>query len=109
MLTHTAIRTAYNRAANNPSPRAPVPGGSIAASIDLMGATMPYGRDSEIYGEGEPADYLYKVVTGAVRTYKVLADGRRQLGPSTCRATSLGSRRATIIRSRRKQSPMQKF
>lgn len=80
MLTHTAIRTAYNRAANNPSPRAPVPGGSIAASIDLMGATMPYGRDSEIYGEGEPADYLYKVVTGAVRTYKVLADGRRQIG-----------------------------
>jgi CRP-like cAMP-binding protein len=45
-----------------------------------MGATMPYTRNAEIYGEREPADYLYKVVSGAVRTYKVLADGRRQIG-----------------------------
>ena len=28
--------------------------------------------------EGEPADFLYKVVIGTVRTHKVLADGRRQ-------------------------------
>ncbi|HEY7216805.1 MAG TPA: helix-turn-helix domain-containing protein [Candidatus Binatia bacterium] len=41
---------------------------------------MPFERNAEIYGEGEPADYLYKVVAGAVRTYKVLADGRRQIG-----------------------------
>jgi CRP-like cAMP-binding protein len=46
----------------------------------MMGAAMPYARNAEIYGENEPADYLYKVVTGAVRTYKVLADGRRQIG-----------------------------
>ena len=55
-------------------------GGSIVTAIDLMGATMPYGRDAEIYGEGEPADYVYKVVAGAVRTYKLLEDGRRQIG-----------------------------
>jgi CRP-like cAMP-binding protein len=46
----------------------------------MMGATMPFARNTEVYGEGEPAEYLYKVVTGAVRTYKVLADGRRQIG-----------------------------
>ena len=34
----------------------------------------------EIYGENEPADYLYKVISGTVRTYKVLNDGRRQIG-----------------------------
>jgi CRP/FNR family nitrogen fixation transcriptional regulator len=45
-----------------------------------MGAPMSFGRNAEIYGEGEPADYLYKVVSGTVRTYKVLADGRRQIG-----------------------------
>ena len=28
----------------------------------------------------ESADYLYKVVSGTVRTYKVLTDGRRQIG-----------------------------
>ncbi|MGC2826619.1 MAG: helix-turn-helix domain-containing protein [Pseudolabrys sp.] len=41
---------------------------------------MPFARDAEIYGESEPADYLYKVVSGAIRTYKVLISGRRQIG-----------------------------
>ena len=45
-----------------------------------MGARMPFARNAEIYGENEPAEYLYKVVSGAVRTYKVLNDGRRQIG-----------------------------
>ncbi len=45
-----------------------------------MGAPMSFTRNAEIYGEGEPADYLYKVVSGTVRTYKVLSDGRRQIG-----------------------------
>jgi len=41
---------------------------------------MSFKRNVEIYGENEPADYLYKVISGAVRTYKVLSDGRRQIG-----------------------------
>ena len=41
---------------------------------------MSFARNVEIYGESEPADYLYKVVSGTVRTYKVLTDGRRQVG-----------------------------
>jgi CRP-like cAMP-binding protein len=41
---------------------------------------MSFPRNGEIYGESEPADYLYKVVSGTVRTYKVLTDGRRQVG-----------------------------
>jgi CRP-like cAMP-binding protein len=45
-----------------------------------MGAPIPYVRDSEIYGEGEEAEYIYQVVSGAVRTYKILNDGRRQIG-----------------------------
>jgi len=48
--------------------------------IEMMGVIMPFARNAEIYGEDEPADYLYKVVSGAVRTYKILADGRRQIG-----------------------------
>jgi CRP/FNR family transcriptional regulator, nitrogen fixation regulation protein len=45
--------------------------------MELMGARIPYVRGVEIYGEGEPAEYLYKVVSGAVRICKVLDDGRR--------------------------------
>ena len=41
---------------------------------------MSFARNAEIYGESEPADYVYKVISGAVRTYKVLSDGRRQIG-----------------------------
>jgi CRP/FNR family transcriptional regulator, nitrogen fixation regulation protein len=51
-----------------------------AGTIERMGALVPFARNSEIYGENEPADYLYKVVSGTVRTYKVLVDGRRQIG-----------------------------
>ena len=80
MLTQTAIRTGFNRTANNSAPRAQISGGSFFDSISLMGATMPYSRDAEIYGENEPADYVYRVISGAVRTYKVLGDGRRQIG-----------------------------
>ena len=60
---------------------APPAGQKLAAdTLDLMGALMPFARNSEIYGENEPADYLYKVASGTVRTYKVLVDGRRQIG-----------------------------
>jgi len=47
--------------------------------IKKTGAPMQFGRGAEIYGEGEPTDYLYKVVSGAVCTYRVLTDGRSQV------------------------------
>jgi len=53
---------------------------ALAASLDIMGAPVSFGRNEEIYGEGENAEYLYKVVSGGVRVYKVLDDGRRQIG-----------------------------
>jgi CRP/FNR family transcriptional regulator, nitrogen fixation regulation protein len=51
-----------------------------AGAFELIGAPMIFKRNTEIYGENEPAEYLYKVVSGAVRTYRVLVDGRRQIG-----------------------------
>jgi hypothetical protein len=48
--------------------------------MQLMGAVVAYPRNSEIFGDNESADYLYKVVSGSVRTYKILSDGRRQVG-----------------------------
>jgi CRP/FNR family nitrogen fixation transcriptional regulator len=47
--------------------------------IRLIGATRAFGRDQQIFGEGESADFIYKVVSGAVRCFRVLADGRRQI------------------------------
>jgi CRP-like cAMP-binding protein len=62
---------------HNPSPTSDR---ELGGTIERMGASMSFGRRAEIYGEGEPAEYFYKVLSGAVRTYKVLTDGRRQIG-----------------------------
>ena len=46
----------------------------------LVASEFSYRKDEEIYGEDEPAEYVYQIVRGAVRTYKLLSDGRRQIG-----------------------------
>jgi CRP-like cAMP-binding protein len=43
----------------------------------MIGAVMPFARNAEIYGANERVEYLYKVLKGSVRTYKILQDGRR--------------------------------
>ena len=53
---------------------------SLRGSFEMMGTPMPFARNIEIYGEHEPAEYMYKVVSGVVRTSKMLSDGRRQIG-----------------------------
>jgi CRP-like cAMP-binding protein len=81
MLSHSVIPSGARRRAVSGLPRqAATADESLTDSIEVMGAEMSFGRNAEIYGEGETADYLYKVVSGAVRSYKVLADGRRQVG-----------------------------
>lgn len=52
----------------------------VASHCGLIATEFVYKKDAEIYGEDEQADYVYQVVTGAVRTYKLLSDGRRQVG-----------------------------
>jgi CRP/FNR family transcriptional regulator, nitrogen fixation regulation protein len=47
--------------------------------LAMMGAPMRFSRNAEVYGEDEPAEYLYQVISGAVRTYRMLDDGRRQV------------------------------
>jgi CRP/FNR family transcriptional regulator, nitrogen fixation regulation protein len=43
-------------------------------------AEFKYRCGSKVFGEAEPADYLYHIREGAVRTCKRLSDGRRQIG-----------------------------
>lgn len=68
-------------------------GSHIPAAVALRGAadlaqrtqpTVPgtrriFDRGEEIFAEGEPCIVFYKVVSGTVRTGKLLADGRRQI------------------------------
>jgi CRP/FNR family transcriptional regulator, nitrogen fixation regulation protein len=86
MQTQPSLRQPVTRPPHGRIPQAPRasrPAGSVldlAGHMDIMGAPMSFSRNTEIYGENEPAGYLYKVVSGAVRTYKIFDDGRRQIG-----------------------------
>jgi CRP/FNR family nitrogen fixation transcriptional regulator len=64
----------------------------IPAAVALRGAAnmQPAGastagqprmltKGEELFAEGDPADYFYKVVSGSIRTCKLLSDGRRQI------------------------------
>jgi CRP/FNR family nitrogen fixation transcriptional regulator len=54
--------------------------GVIASCAGVITTEFSYRKDEEIYGEGESSEYVYQVIRGAVSTYKLLNDGRRQIG-----------------------------
>src|SRR6516164_5929673 len=85
MHPQPAVRTAVrpdsiHQMKQPPSQSAGAKRNALAQSMQLMGAVMSFPRNSEIFGENEPADYVYRVISGSVRTYKILSDGRRQVG-----------------------------
>jgi len=80
MLSHTSNFPAGQNLSKNARFATPAPSHGLTQSIELMGAPMSFARNEEIYGENEPAEYLYKLVSGTVRTSKILSDGRRQIG-----------------------------
>jgi CRP/FNR family nitrogen fixation transcriptional regulator len=51
----------------------------IINRIGLVPNESRYEKDSQIYGEDGSADYVYQVAIGAVRSYKLLSDGRCQI------------------------------
>ncbi len=52
----------------------------LVEAMHMMGATMSFPPGIEIFGEGENADYAHQIISGVVQTYKILSDGRRQVG-----------------------------
>jgi CRP/FNR family nitrogen fixation transcriptional regulator len=82
MLTQTITAPA---AKILPTPRTPIAPpvdqfSVIASCSGVIATEFSYKKDEEIYGEDEPAEYVYQVISGAVRSYKLLSDGRRQIG-----------------------------
>jgi CRP/FNR family nitrogen fixation transcriptional regulator len=73
----------FVRVTTDPAPR-PTILGEMAMGSDANPKVslneFTYKKGTEIYGEKEPADYVYQVKIGAVRSYKLLSDGRRQIG-----------------------------
>src|SRR3954453_3222483 len=83
MLTQTintqAIKTQINGSKIAPGHPVSDQFGAIAGHVGLVATEFSYRKEEEIYGEDEPAEYVYQVIRGAVRTYKLLSDDRRQI------------------------------
>ena len=56
-----------------------VGGGAVPRGLSAAGSVLDFVRNREIYGEGCEADLFFRVLTGVVRTCKLLSDGRRQV------------------------------
>jgi CRP-like cAMP-binding protein len=80
MLSHTTNFSGTQNLGRRVRIAPPAASHELTDALDLMGAPMSFVRNAEIYGENEPAEYLYKLVSGSVRTSKILNDGRRQIG-----------------------------
>ena len=105
MLTQTITAPAVQATKVFPAPRVQtVPTvdqfSVIASSAGAIASEFSYRKDEEIYGEGEPSEYVYQVIRGAVRTYKLLNDGRRQIGAFHLPGDVFGGRRHVLARAR---------
>jgi CRP/FNR family nitrogen fixation transcriptional regulator len=61
------------------TPRVAAPA-AAADPFSHVGVRIPYAAEEEIYAQDEDSDLVYRVVRGAVRTSRLLSDGRRQIG-----------------------------
>lgn len=69
-----------SRTGPNPTSPPSILGRLNTAQARILASEFNYRKGTEIYGEKEPAEYVYQVTAGAVRSYKLLSDGRRQIG-----------------------------
>ena len=49
------------------------------AALDAIGTTVRVAKNAALFQEGELSGHVYKVVSGAMRTCRLLVDGRRQI------------------------------
>ncbi len=56
-----------------------MPAGAMPQARATASTRLSIERDAEIVAQGDPAEYCYRVVSGCVRTLRLLEDGRRQI------------------------------
>ena len=52
----------------------------LVSQSKVSSGELKYSQGTEIFRQAKPADYIYQVIEGAVRSHKLLSDGRRQIG-----------------------------
>src|SRR5471030_3309915 len=100
MLTQTLSTSVIGNKISPVAYPAPNPDqfGAVTGHAGLVATEFSYRKDEEIYGEEESAEYVYQVISGAVRSYKLLSDGRRQIGAFHLPGDVFGLESGTIHR-----------
>lgn len=53
---------------------------NLGDALERIGLRMAFAKDEEIYAQDEEVEFIYRVVSGSVRTTRLMSDGRRQIG-----------------------------
>jgi len=56
------------------------PASILTDALHQLGARKSYARNEEVYAQDDEVELLFQVVRGVVRTSRLTADGRRQVG-----------------------------
>ena len=74
-----SVRTAVFAGAKTNDALAAELAGDDLGALAKIGIKLRFARNETLFSEGDDADYSYRVVRGAIRLCKHLADGRRQI------------------------------
>jgi CRP-like cAMP-binding protein len=77
MLSQTAAHP--TQATPHSAVRASSASDLTAAALQSIGTVCQFTRNQTIFSDGDDATYSYRVVSGAVRLIKLMADGRRHI------------------------------
>jgi CRP/FNR family nitrogen fixation transcriptional regulator len=76
----SAVFAVSNRSSARRALAEPVAIADSLAALDGIGAVVTLRRDEPLFRPGDSAEFYFKVLKGAVRSCRVLADGRRHIG-----------------------------
>jgi CRP/FNR family nitrogen fixation transcriptional regulator len=76
----SAVFAVSNRSTARRALAEPVAIADSLAALDGIGAVITLRRDEPLFRPGDSAEFYFKVLKGAVRSCRVLADGRRHIG-----------------------------
>ena len=88
--------------------------GAIPDTLDILeqfGSAVTIRRSCEIYGQGQPTEFCWRIVSGCARTVSLMDDGRRQvneflwpddvLGVNDLDVFAFDAEAVTVVRLRR--------
>ena len=77
----TALRSTAIFDTAAPAPRAELKGCDLCAAFATASAAprSPFAPGEQLFRQGEPVRLVYRVLKGAVISYRLLSDGRRQV------------------------------